>query len=101
MQCLDPNASGPKKVKKTHHTSCDLKIIIIYCNKKISQLEINNKIISNPGEILKAQGNFFKELHMEKKIQIQISSMRKLISSQNLIISQKYQSNLETYVILS
>ncbi len=38
-----------------------------YCNKKISQLEINNKIISNPGEILKAQGNFFKELYMEKK----------------------------------
>ncbi len=37
-----------------------------YCNKNISQLEINNKIISNPGEILKAQGNFFKELYMEK-----------------------------------
>ncbi len=38
-----------------------------YCNKKISQLEINNKIISNPGEILKVQGNFFKELYMEKR----------------------------------
>ncbi len=38
-----------------------------YYNKKISQLEINNKITSNPGEILKAQGNIFKELYMEKK----------------------------------
>ncbi len=72
-----------------------------YYNKKISQLEINNKITSNPGEILKAQGNIFMELYMEKKIQIQISSMRKLISSQNLIISQKYQRNLGISVIPS
>ncbi len=61
---------------------------IIIVSKQISQLEINNKIISNPSEILKAQGNFFKELYTEKKIQIQISSVRKLISSQILIISQ-------------
>ncbi len=55
----------------------------------------------NPDEILKAQRNSFKELYTEKKIQIQISSMRKLISSQNLIISQKYQRNLGISVIPS
>ncbi len=63
--CIDLKPNGLRKAKKTSKLFLNLEKQN-YCNKLITNLEVDSKIIKEQRNVAEAQANFFHNLYSEK-----------------------------------